>query len=94
MRQGSVQHPQAVATAAHSWLLLWALFINLGVDEDMGGRVFGRRIFWGGRIPESHEEGKRRSRCADLCSTALAGYHQLITKVERHKQILALCPFM
>lgn len=91
MRQGSVQHPQAVATAAHSWLLLWALFINLGVDKDMGGRVFGSRILRGAGFLSPM---KREKEEADLCSMALAGYHQLIIKVERHKQILALCPFM
>lgn len=37
VRQGSVQHPQGVPPLLPiPGLFLWTLFINLGVDEDMG----------------------------------------------------------
>lgn len=75
MRQGSVQHPQGVTPAAHSWLFLWTLFINLGVDEDMGKGLWEQDL-GGGRIPESHREG----RYADT-QGSVAQLLQVITKL-------------
>ena len=37
--------------------ILWTLFINLGVDEDMGKGLWEQDL-GGGRIPESHREGR------------------------------------